>query len=53
MSFQTVGAAGAADALGAALAAVAEESVGAADADGIALAALLVSVGAGGVAGGC
>lgn len=45
-----MGAAGAADALGAALAA--EESVGAADADGIALAALLVSVGAGGDAGG-
>jgi hypothetical protein len=51
MSFQAVGAAGAADALGAALAAVADESVGAADADGIE-AALLVSVGAGGVAGG-
>jgi hypothetical protein len=44
---------GAADALGAALAAIAEESVGAAEADGIAEAALLVSVGAGGVAGGC
>lgn len=50
MSFHAVGAAGAADALGAALIAVAAESVGAADADGIA--ALLVSVGAGGVAGG-
>ncbi|MEO7113055.1 MAG: hypothetical protein ABI183_21635 [Polyangiaceae bacterium] len=50
MSFQTVGAAGAADALGAALMAVAEESLGIAD--GIALAALLVSVGAGGDAGG-
>jgi hypothetical protein len=47
MSFHAVGAAGAADALGAALAAVAEESVGAADADGIADAALPVSVGAG------
>ena len=50
MSFQTIGAAGAADALGAAV--IAEESVGADDADGIAEAALLVSVGAGGVAGG-
>lgn len=52
MSFQTVGAAGAADALGIALADAADESVGAAEAEGIALAALLVSVGAGGDAGG-
>jgi hypothetical protein len=49
MSFHALGAAGAADALGAA---IAEESVGAAEADGIAEAALLVSVGAGAVAGG-
>jgi hypothetical protein len=49
MSFQATGAA---DALGAALIAAAEESVGIAEAEGIAEAALLVSVGAGGLAGG-
>jgi hypothetical protein len=51
MSFHAAGAP-AADALGAALVAVAAESVGAAELDGVADAALLVSVGAGGLAGG-